>query len=167
MPTYRFRCHCGVDFEAFLQSWSRPNPGCPGCGDSRALQKLPTSVALLGARPSRAELGTPPSSWEGTHSGDRDYVTHWRRALESRTDRDGTSTSNRVDAVCAHEGSFANNPLTYRELADRTARVNGDVVAARADAAAARRVGSAGKSNGSGAAGTGRKSHGKDRNEQL
>jgi putative FmdB family regulatory protein len=139
MPTYRFRCGCGKPFEKFLASWSSPWPPCPECGVTDSLRKLPTAVGVIVSERPRSPRAKPPSSWEGTHGGNREYVTQWRRALEFRRERDAVAEGRKAEAVYAHEGAFARSPLTYRELAERTAAANGnDVTVARAEAIEAR-----------------------------
>ena len=121
MPLYDYVCGCGIRFEHLARSWSSDNPCCPECGAETT--RAPSSVALLGsARPPMTDTGAP-TSWKGTGNGDREYIANWRRALEKRKEFETRNPEHATkrEAVAAHEGVFERKPLTYKELAARSA----------------------------------------------
>lgn len=138
MPLFDYRADCGTRFEQFATSWRSPNPPCPHCGSET--YRLPGRISLLGGATPPPGDAQAPTSWEGTHRGDPEYVAHWRRTLErrSRFEADNPEHATKREAVAAHEGAFERAPLTYRELADRAAG-SGDATTAAAQAAQARR----------------------------
>jgi putative FmdB family regulatory protein len=139
VPTFTFRCDCGARFETFQRSWRDAHPDCPACG--RATSRLPGRVALLGgARPPMGDAQAP-TSFEGAHRGDREFVAHWQRTLEKRRAFEEKHPEHHVrrEAVAAHEGAFERAPLTYKELAERSAPT-GDATVGAAAASADRGV---------------------------
>lgn len=139
MPRFDFRCACGVQFESLLSSWSRPNPDCPKC--AAPTTRLPSRISVVGgSRPPPGDEHAP-TSFEGTRNGNREYIAEWRRKLEVRQtfEERNPEYATKREAVAAHEGAFARQPLTYKELASRAAS-SGDATAAAAAASTARRT---------------------------
>lgn len=139
MPTYDFRCECGVRFEEFMRSMSHANPSCPDCGSPT--NRVPSPIAMLGAaRPPEGDANAP-RSFEGTHRGNSEFIAHWQRKLEKRRTFEEKYPEHHVrrEAVAAHEGAFERAPLTYKELADRSA-ATGDANVGAAEASRVRGV---------------------------
>lgn len=139
MPLFDFRCACGAQFEHLLGSWADPDPPCPRC--ALPTTRLPGRIAVLGgARPPKGDAGAP-TSFEGTRNGDREYIAHWRRRLDTRREFEERNPEHatRREAIAAHEGAFSTQPLTYKELAGRAAST-GDATAAAAEASQARKA---------------------------
>jgi len=139
VPTFDFRCECGVRLERFLRSWRDENPTCPECAS--ATHRLPSRIALLGgARPPEGDTNAP-TSFDGARRGDSEFVAHWQRKLEKRRTFEEKHPEHHVrrEAVAAHEGAFERAPLTYKELAQRSA-ATGDANAGAAAATAERGV---------------------------
>lgn len=137
MPLYDFRAACGETFEYFLTNWQDDYPSCPHCDGP--VTKLPSRINSVRGRTPPPGADNAPTSWAGTHRGDREYVAHWRRRLDERArfeDRNPEFVTRR-DAVAAHEGTFERAPLTYRELAARAATTR-DATHAAAEASAER-----------------------------
>lgn len=138
MPTFDFSCECGARFEKFLLSWRHDNPACPACeGETH---RLPSRIALLGgARPPEGDARAP-TSFEGARRGDSAFVAHWQRKLETRRAFEEKHPEHHVrrEAVAAHEGAFERAPLTYKELAERSAP-SGDADVGAAAATRSRR----------------------------
>ncbi|WP_406690076.1 zinc ribbon domain-containing protein [Saccharopolyspora sp. ID03-671] len=140
MPMYDYTCTCGITFERRVPSWSSPAPPCPDCGTTT--RRRPPSPAMHGRAAPPPDLSATPKSWEGLNNGDRDTITHWRRAAETRRDFESRHPEHRTrkEAIAAHEGHFERNPLTYRELAARAATTGNANEAAR-EATRARKTG--------------------------
>jgi len=140
VPIYDYACTgCGCKFERLVPSWSSPSPACPACDQST--QRRPSAPAIMragGSAPPVA-MSKAPKSWEGIGNGDREVITKWRRALDTRQEFEARNPEHAEvrEAVCAHEGAFERNPLTYRELVERTGGTN-DVAMAGAEAHRAR-----------------------------
>ena len=140
MPIYDFSCAgCGSRFERLLPSWSSPSPACPACEEPTS--RRPSAPAIrrgAGVAPPVA-MSRAPKSWEGVGNGNREVITSWRRALDARQEFESRNPEHAEvrEAVCAHEGAFERNPLTYRELVERTGGTT-DVAKAGADAYRAR-----------------------------
>ncbi|TDD03017.1 zinc ribbon domain-containing protein [Saccharopolyspora terrae] len=139
MPMYDYACTCGTRFERMVPSWSSPAPDCPDCGATT--RRRPPSPSMHGLAAPPAPMTSAPRSWEGLNNGDRDTVTHWRRAVEARREFEARHPEHRQrrDAIAAHEGRFERTPLTYRELASRAA-TSGDANQAAAEASRDRRT---------------------------
>lgn len=121
MPLYDYRCDCGVQFEIHVPSWNTPNPPCPLC--DRATRRMPAAPAFhTGAKPPPGP-NEAPASYEGVGMGDRETITRWRRQLDQHAKLAEKHPELQVkrEAIAAHEGAFANRPLSYRELAQRAA----------------------------------------------
>lgn len=138
MPMYDYACTCGNSFELLVPSWSSPAPACPDCGATTS--RRPPSPAVHGRAAPPAPTTSAPKSWEGLNNGDRDTITHWRRAVEARREFESRHPEHRErrDAIAAHEGRFERKPLTYRELAARAA-TSKDANQAATEASRARR----------------------------
>lgn len=138
MPLYDYACACGTRFELLVSSWRSPDPDCPDCGATTV--RRPPSPAMRGGAAPPSAGSSAPQSWEGVHRGDREYVTRWRRALDTRQEFEARHPEHaeRREAVAAHEGAFERKPLTYRELAARAA-ASGNATRAAAEASRERR----------------------------
>jgi hypothetical protein len=118
MPLHEYRCPSGHVSELLLRSIGVTAPdrlSCPECGES-ANRRI-GAPAQLG----RAHLPPPataaPTTWEATHGGDRELVTHWRRTLDARRgleERHPELATKRAP-VLAHEGPHVHHPLTAPE----------------------------------------------------
>jgi hypothetical protein len=89
-------------------------------------------------------MAAAPTSWEGVGSGDPELTTKWRREMDRRQEfesRHPEHAEHRL-AVAAHEGVFRRRPLTYKELAARTANTK-DATSAAEQAGRERRDASA------------------------
>lgn len=139
MPLYDFRCDCGVRFEKYVASAESPNPTCPRC--DAATIRLVGRIALVGTAAPPPGDANAPTSFEGTHNGDREYIANWQRRIETRRkfEECNPEHATRREAVAAHEGSFESRPLTYRELAKR-AEPTGDATVAAAEASRERKL---------------------------
>ncbi|MEU7811220.1 zinc ribbon domain-containing protein [Pseudonocardia sp. NPDC049154] len=121
MPLYDYVCPCGVRFELLVPSWSSPAPDCPQCGATTV--RRPPSPKILGSAKAPTAMSAAPQSWEGVGSGDRDTITRWRREMDRRQEFESRHPEHREhrEAVASHEGVFEGRPLTYQELAARSA----------------------------------------------
>ncbi|MFF5989340.1 FmdB family zinc ribbon protein [Prauserella flavalba] len=139
MPLFDYRCDCGARFEKLVRSWRDADQACPACG--RDSHRLPGRVALTGGARPPAGPDQAPTSWEGTGRGDREYVAAWRRTLDrrERLAEKYPELSTKRDAIAAHEGVFEKAPLTYKELAQRSAS-SGDANQGAAEAVQARKA---------------------------
>lgn len=133
MPLFAYQAGCGTRFEALVPNWHSPNPPCPHCGCETA--KLPSRIALLGSAQPPPGDASAPTSWEGTHHGDPEYVAQWRRTLDRRREFEANNPEHATkrEAIAAHEGVFSRAPLTYRELVER-ASSSGNATEAAAQA---------------------------------
>lgn len=125
MPLFDFRCGCGRTFEAlmsFAALQALKTQHCPDCG--QPTRRLPSAGAgLLGTASIPPGPDAAPTSWNGTHQGDREYVTHWRRALDARArlETKHPELGRAGSPVLAHEGRYAAAPLTLSEMTRGTA----------------------------------------------
>lgn len=104
MPIYDYGCSCGHRFEALLSRPGSADPACPNCGGVPS--RRPARFAVGGRADPGPAAADAPHSWQGTHGGDRDYVTHWRRQLDRRAaleERHPELASERRP-VLSHEG---------------------------------------------------------------
>lgn len=130
MPLFDLRCGCGCTFEALVslaRLQVRDLPPCPDCGG--ATRRLPTAGAgLLGGARRPAGPDAAPGSWNGTHQGDREYVTHWRRTLDARARLEAKhpELSTAHSPVLAHEGRYEAAPLRLSEAGPRPAASGSD-----------------------------------------
>lgn len=119
MPVYDFTCDdCGGRFETLLPAASTPDPDCPQCG-SRLRRRIATGVALLGRARTPSPASAAPKSWLGTHRGDPEFVTTWRRTLEERAklEERHPELAQPQPVVLAHEGPYHDKPLTRDGIA--------------------------------------------------
>lgn len=118
MPVYDFTCDdCGGRFETLLPAASAPDPDCPQCGN-RMRRRLATGVALLGRARTPPHASAAPTSWLGTHRGNPEFVTAWRRTLEERAklEERHPELAQPQPVVLAHEGLFHDKPLTSDDI---------------------------------------------------
>ncbi|MFC4508286.1 MULTISPECIES: FmdB family zinc ribbon protein [Streptomyces] len=117
MPIYEYECTEAHRFESIVPRWDSPNPTCPQCtADTR---RRPAAGALLtgtASVPPRSDQA--PTTWLGTHRGNRDVTTGWRRALEKRAalEERHPELATPRSPVVAHEGHYHRAPLTVDEL---------------------------------------------------
>lgn len=119
MPIYDFTCDdCGGSFEKLLPTASVPDLDCPECG-SRLRRRPAARVALLGRASTPPPASAAPTSWLGTHRGNPEFVTAWRRTLEERAklEERHPELAQPRPVVVAHEGPYHGKPLTREDVA--------------------------------------------------
>lgn len=123
MPIYDYECSHGHGFEALVPRWSSPHPACPACG-TETRRRPAAGACLAGTASLPPSSHEAPTTWLGTHRGNREVVTGWRRALEQRGNLEERypELSTPRSPVVAHEGHYHHAPLTVDEVRAATSR---------------------------------------------
>ena len=112
MVIYDVRCASAHRFEVVQDSMFDDAPPCPACGEPT--RRVPAAARLSGkasAGPSREQM---PNTWTGIRRGDPETVRTWHTLMSSREKLEEKYPELAGDRrpVLAHEGAFANAPLT-------------------------------------------------------
>jgi putative FmdB family regulatory protein len=117
MPTYDYRCDCGLRFEHLVPSALSPAPDCPRC--SGATRRVPSTFGIGGRASAGRSQTEMPQTWRGTYDGNREYVGRLQRQWAERQRLEERHPELQGDRrpIIAHEGAYEHAPLRSGDTA--------------------------------------------------